>query len=218
MVTHPEGEPSRVEQHNHGSGAFVGRDNYGTINAIDKTTQAILEKLSQEAPALARLLRKALRDGVVSPDVVHALEYAARNINEDVANALLFAGRSINEDVAHSLRAAGDNINEDVARTLLKAGNKISEAREFTIRMERALEGFERISGTLSSLTRSHGRNSLIDQLNETVDSIRIHADRVEGVVTPPPAQIVVNWKPTFYAFVIGFLAGIALLAYLIQR
>ncbi|GLX02183.1 hypothetical protein [Microtetraspora sp. NBRC 16547] len=203
MVAHPEGEPSRVEQHNHGAGAFVGRDNYGTINAIDKTTQAILEKLSQEAPALARLLRKALRDGVVSPDVVHALEYAARNINEDVANALLFAGK---------------NINEDVARRLLDAGTKISEAREFAVRVERALEGFERISGTLGSLTQSYGRDSLIDQLNETVDSIRIHADRVEGVVTPPPVQIVVNWKPTFYAFVFGFLAGIALFTYLMQR
>lgn len=203
MVAHPEGEPSRVEQHNHGSGAFVGRDNYGTINTIDKTTQAILENLSQEAPALARLLRKALQDGVVSPDVVHALEYAARNINEDVANALLFAGR---------------NINEDVASMLLNAGTQISEAREFTIRTERALEEFERISATLGSLTQPYGRNSLITQLNEVVDNIGIHADRIEGVVTPPPAQIIVNWKPTFYAFVIGFVAGMTLLAYLMQR
>lgn len=198
-----EDESSRVEQHNHGPGTFIGRDNYGTINAIDKTTQAILKKLSQEAPALARLLRQALRDGVVSPDVVHALEYAARRINEDVANALLFAGR---------------NINGDVASMLMNAGIKISEACEFIFRMERTLEEFERISRALCSLAQSNARNSLIGQLNEVVDSIRIHADRIEGVVTPPPAQIVVNWKPTFYAFAIGFLCGMALLAYLMQR
>src|SRR5690242_2213708 len=91
---------SRIEQHNHGPGAFVGRDNYGTINTIDPTTRKILKKLSTEAPALAKLLQKALQDGVVSPDVVHALELAARNINEDVANALFLAGRNINEDIA----------------------------------------------------------------------------------------------------------------------
>ncbi|MFI7690736.1 hypothetical protein ACIBQ6_16820 [Nonomuraea sp. NPDC049655] len=218
MVAPPEGNPFPVEQHNHGSGTFIGRNNYGTINAIDPATQAILEKLSQQAPALARLLRKALRDGVVSPDVVSALEYAARNINEDVAHALLIAGKNINEDVAYSLRIAGDNINEDVARTLLNAGNKISGAREVATRMERTLDELARLAETLSSWTRSHGQNGLIEQLNKTVDTIRIHADRVEGVVTPPPAQIVVNWKPTFYAFAIGFLAGMALLAYLIQR
>ncbi|MET8864035.1 hypothetical protein ABZW11_13870 [Nonomuraea sp. NPDC004580] len=218
MVVPSEGNPSRIEQHNHGSGTFIGRNNYGTINAIDPATHAILEKLSKQAPALARLLRKALRDGVVSPDVVNALEYAARNINEDVAHALLIAGRNINEDVAYSLRVAGEHINGDVARTLLDAGREISGAHEVVARMERALVDFASVTETLRNLTGSHGRNSLIDRLNKAVDSIRIHADRVEGVVTPPPAQIVVNWKPTFYAFAIGFLAGMALLAYLIQR
>jgi hypothetical protein len=62
------------------------------------------------------LLRKALRDGFISPDVANALVLAARNINEDVADALLVAGRNINEDVADHLMIAGRNINEDVAR------------------------------------------------------------------------------------------------------
>ncbi|MEU6036946.1 hypothetical protein ABZ801_16215 [Actinomadura sp. NPDC047616] len=206
MTDHSGDEPSRFEQHNHGSGAFIGRDNYGTINAIDKTTQAILEKLSKEAPALARLLRKALQDGVVSPDVVHALEVAARNINEDVAHALWTAGR---------------NINEDVAITLLQAGTKISEAGNLdriATRMESALERFEAVSVALNSMSRPQGRNSLMGQLEDTVDSIRLHADRIEGVVTPPPAQVVVAWKPTFYAFIFGLVAGMILLALIVNR
>lgn len=205
-VTYPDEEPSRFEQHNHGPGTFVGRDNYGTINTIDKTTQAILKKLSKEAPALAQLLRKALQDGVVSPDVVYALELAARNINEDVAHALWIAGNNINEDVAYSLRVAGEKISE--------AGD-LSEA---AYRMERALERFEEVSGTLNNIVQPYGRDGLMNQLDKAVDSIRLHADRINGVVAPPPAQIVVDWKATFYAFIFGLVFGMALLAYAMHR
>ena len=83
------------EQHNYGAGTFIGRDNYGDVRyeMLDPKTKAVLAKLSKDAPDLAMLLRKALRDGVISPDVVAALESAVRNINQDVADALLIAGK-----------------------------------------------------------------------------------------------------------------------------
>jgi hypothetical protein len=189
MVANPDDESSRIEQHNHGPGAFVGGNNYGTINTIDKTTQAILKKLSSEAPALAQLLQKALQDGVVSPDVVRALEFAARNINEDVANALRIAGRNINEDVAWNLRSAGEKISG-------------------------ALERYERIADAFDSMVQPYGEDSLTSQLDKTVNSIRLHADRIESVFAPPPPQIITNWKATVYAFLIGLVVGVVALAY----
>jgi hypothetical protein len=205
MTTYPDGEPTSVEQHNHGSGSFVGRDNYGTINAIDDTTRAILKKLTKEAPALAQLLGKALQDGVVSPDVVRALEVAARNINEDVAHALWIAGKNINEDVAHDL---------------LTAGNRITDAGldRVATRIESASEQLQNVSASLNSVSQSYGRSSLLGRLDDTIDKIKLHADRIEGVVTPPPAQIVVAWKPTFYAFIFGFVAGLIVLAYIVRH
>lgn len=206
VTTYPDDEPLRFEQHNHGSGTFIGRDNYGTINAIDETTQAILKRLSKEAPALAQLLRKALHDGVISPDVAYALEVAARNINEDVAYALWIAGRNINEDVAYDLRVAGEKISDT------------AELSRIVTRIEESLEHFERISSTLNAMTHPYRQDSLANQLNRIIDNIKYQADRIDSTATPPPAQIVVNWKATIYAFVLGVIAGMALLAYSMPR
>ena len=124
------GDESYREQHNHGSGTFIGRDNFGNIRyeLLDPKTRIILAKLSTDAPSLAKLLTTALRDGVISPDAVAALESAVRNINEDVADSLRLAGQNINEDVAASLRLAGQNINEDVANKFLQAADTLSKA------------------------------------------------------------------------------------------
>jgi hypothetical protein len=84
--------------------------------------------------------------------------------------------------------------------------------------MEHALESFERVSGALDNMIQPYGRGGLMDQLNKTVDDIKLHADRIDGVVTPPPAQIVVDWKPTFYAFIFGLVAGMVLLAYVMHH
>ncbi|WP_433462718.1 hypothetical protein [Spirillospora sp. CA-128828] len=205
MGEHPDSKQPRIEQHNHGSGAFIARDNYGTINTIDATTKKILSKLSKEAPALAELLQKALQDGVVSSDVVFALEHAARSINEDVAHALLVAGNSINEDVASNLLHASRQINE--AEGLTQA----------ITRIEYALGEFERVATVLNGMTPPSGRNDLLSRLESTLRSIGDHADRIEGTVQPPPAQMVVNWKVTMWAFGVGFMLGVVLLAYAIN-
>ena len=91
-----EGPP---EQHNHGPGPLIGRDNYGDIRyeMFDPKTKTALAKLSKDAPGLAKLLTQALHDGIISPDVVAALESAVRNINEDVAGRMI-AGKNINEE------------------------------------------------------------------------------------------------------------------------
>jgi hypothetical protein len=198
------------EQHNHGSGPFIGRDNFGNIRyeLLDPKTKIVLAKLSTDAPALAKLLTTALRDGVISPDVVAALESAVRNINEDVASSLRLAGQNINEDVAWSLRRAGENINEDVADKLLRAANTLSEARRG---LDHAVEQVNYMGG---------GRN--LDHLIGLAGTITDAAERIESVVTPPPARIIVDWTARFKAFLwgagIGILTGAILIYYLIKR
>src|SRR5689334_6883016 len=140
------GDGNHRVQHNHGSGTFIGRDNFGVIRneQLDARTKAALAKLSRDAPELAGLLTRALRDGVISPDIVAALEMAVRHINEDVADALMLAGRNINEDVADALMLAGRNINEDVANSLLDAGQSINEDAD----------RLQQVARTLSEVTR----------------------------------------------------------------
>ena len=189
------------EQHNHGSGPFIGRDNYGSMRyeLLDPKTRIVLAKLSTDAPDLAKLLATALRDGVISPDIVAALESAVRNINEDVAESLMLAGRNINEDVAESLMFAGRNINEDVANKLLRAADTISQAM--------------------------HGLDQALPPWNHAVEQ----SDHLGGgsnfghmVVTPPSVKIIDNWKVKFKAFFwgtgVGFLTGVILIYYMIKR
>jgi hypothetical protein len=119
-------------QNNIGSGLFVGGDNHGFIkyHMVDAQTRAWLAKTAKVAPELARLLGKALSDGIISPDSVDALTMAAHNINADVADALMVAGTSINADVADSLSYAGRNINASVAESIRGSADKLAEERQ----------------------------------------------------------------------------------------
>lgn len=186
MTGYPDGKLSHVEQNNYG-GAFIGHNNYGTINTIDKTTKAILAKLAQDAPALADLLSKALQDGFVSPDVVYALQYAARNINEDVADALRTASRNINEDVAQDLLTVSRNIQQT-----LSPENRYLE--DMTTRIEEALRCFEDSSGTI------------VQNLGSNI---------VAALPRMPRSQTAVIWKRLLSWFIIGLFTGMAALAYL---
>jgi hypothetical protein len=65
---------------------------------------AVMEDLNRKAPELATLLRKALRDGFISPDAVIALNRAVEHLNEDTVQAFRFAAEHINEDTAISFQ------------------------------------------------------------------------------------------------------------------
>lgn len=187
------GKEGPLEQHNHGPGPLIGRDNYGDIRyeTLDPKTKAVLAKLSKDAPSLAGLLAKALRDGIISPDTVSALESAVRSINEDVASALVFAAQNINEDVAESLWHAGKNINQDVADKVFQAAEILSEA---THELDRAVV---RVNG-----------GSGLSQLTGLAGTITNAADRIENVFTPPPPEIIVNRMAAVKAFVFGVALG----------
>lgn len=182
-----------LEQHNHGAGPFIGRDNYGDIRyeALDSKTKAVLAKLSKDAPALAGLLTKALRDGIISPDTVAALESAVRSINEDVASALIFAAQNINEDVAGSLLHASKNINPDVADRIHRDTKTLTEV---TLELDNVV-------------ARLNGRSGL-NHLTGLASTITNAAERIEYVFTPPPPEIIVNRMAIFKAFVLGVALG----------
>ncbi|NSC22253.1 hypothetical protein FM076_14065 [Streptomyces albus subsp. chlorinus] len=130
-MTDIDDSPERrvTEQHNHGDGAFVGGDNHGEIHieALDEKTKALLEKISDDSPALAEMLEEALTEGLISSETATLLALAARSINEDVADTLLRAAQSINEDVAGLISRASRSINEDVAGLLTEASRSINE-------------------------------------------------------------------------------------------
>jgi hypothetical protein len=184
VASHP-GQRGPREQHNHGPGTFVGRDNYGPIEMVDTKTKAVLEKLSREAPALGRLLSNALRDGIISPDTVSALEFAARSINDDVANSLRIAGRNINEDVASSLRCAGENISA-ASKTLAESAIK-----------------FENI---VARLDDSYGTR-LVDHLDTIAQDEGSEAERIQRVFTLPP-RTGIYWRTKARVFVRGVITG----------
>ena len=134
-----EGEPT-YRQTNNGPGTFIGGNNYGTVQTLDAKTKAVLNKLSVEAPDLAKLLSKALKDGLISPDIASALEMTARNINWDVAEALYTAGRNINSDVADNLHFAGKSINPEVADRMHSAAGRFEEVVNQLERVEVAAQ------------------------------------------------------------------------------
>ena len=187
------------QQNNYGPGPFIGGDMRGDIRfeALDPKTKTVLAKLSKDAPDLAKLLRKALRDGVISPDVVAALQSAVQNINEDVASALMFAAQNINEDVANSLWYAGKNINADVANQISQAAETLGEARR-------------ELDYTLRSLNKTvnevNGRSGLghSTRLTGTIDD---SAEPVEYAFTPSIPKIGI-WKVRVKAFILGVAIG----------
>ena len=114
------------EQHNYGSGLMAGRDI--NIKTISKEAENLLSKLAKDAPELADLLRTALDEGVIKPDIAIQLASAARSINEDVAHQLYSASRYLNEDVANSLRYTANLLNEDVASSLHDSAEHINDS------------------------------------------------------------------------------------------
>lgn len=58
------------------------------VPTVDAKTKALLAAMSEWAPALGGLLDRALRDGAISPDTVHALERAAWSLNADIAGQI----------------------------------------------------------------------------------------------------------------------------------
>jgi len=225
-----------VEQHNHGSGAFVGGDNHGEIRVemLDGKTKAYLRQMSKDAPGLARLLRKALREGTISPDVADALVMAARNINEDVAHALWDASRSINPDVAHLLSDASSNINEGVALRVSQAAEDLAavtkrlnpdDFSKVITRFEDGLVAMEHLTRNIAELQnltreidqlqnpdRPFGR---IEQMGTVLSSV---AERIEATVTPPPPRLIVDRKAQLRAFVWGLAIGMVFIFYLWHR
>lgn len=61
----PEPERHITEQHNHGDGAFVGRDNHGEIRieAVDAKTKALLRKISKDSPPWPSCLKRLWTTG-----------------------------------------------------------------------------------------------------------------------------------------------------------
>jgi len=144
------GQDGPSEQHNYGSGTFIGRDNYAPIRyeLLDPRTKSTLAKLSRAAPELAGILKRALTEGIISPDAVIALQLAVHNINMDVAEALLMAGRNINQDVADVLMAAGHNINEEVAERFDQVRTGLNDTAGD---LERILQSLQEIAGRVDS-------------------------------------------------------------------
>lgn len=163
--SHFGGEPT-YRQTNNGPGTFIGGNNYGTVQTLDTKTKAVLDKLSVEAPGLAKLLRKALKDGLISPDIASALEMTARNINWDVAEALYTAGRNINSDVAEHLHFAGRCINPEVADRMHSAAG----------RFEEVVKQLERVEGAAQNITYA------AQQVNEIEDAATALADAAQNV------------------------------------
>lgn len=199
------------EQHNHGSGTLIGRDNYGSIEVMDPKTKALLEKMTKQAPALGRLLNKALQDGMISPDTVATLERAAWSINEDVVNTLAIATRNLNEDVANSLHAAADKIDSDAIRRIENAASTIDNTAN---QINSAVSMLDNAAAQIAKVEFADD----IQQLNSISSVLAKQASRVKRVVTPPPPVEVTNRRAIIWAFFIGVVLGAALVAWAINR
>ncbi|PNG93450.1 hypothetical protein [Streptomyces malaysiensis] len=243
--TVPEPERQITEQHNHGDGAFVGGDNHGEIRieAVDAKTKVLLRKMSKDSPALARLLEKALNDGVISADTASSLAWAAHSINEDVAHTLWQAAQRINEDVAGLLTRASNSINEDVAGQVSHAADTFDKAsRQFDLdELNRILTRFEgtvnsrshddlsglvtRLEGSLTSLNqlardmdRLQNRDKPLGRIEEIGTALNGVAERIEATVTPPPPMILPDHRARAVAFFWGLGIGAASMIYLVNR
>jgi hypothetical protein len=239
-VGDPAPEREAREQHNHGSGPFIAGNNHGGIHfeMVDTKTKTLLTKMTKQSPTLARLLTRALNDGVISPDTAGSLARAARSINEDVAGQLGRAARNINEDVASQLGEAARNINQEVARSLTGAGENINptvakkladaaKSLSETVNqldfdhLRRLADRFDGVQGALTEATtrmdrlQSGGPFSRMGHITDALDSA---AQRMEHLVTPPPPKIIIDRKAQWYSFLWGAGAGAALVAYLLGR
>jgi Flp pilus assembly protein TadB len=198
------GQNEPRQQSFYGPGSFGG-DNHGTVNNVllDPKTKATLAKLSKDAPELADILKTALRDGIVSPDTVAALQSAVRHINDDVADRLWYAARNINEDVADRLWHAGQNINEEVANKFIRINDELNA----TVRnLEQNLNSMRATTAQPSSSPRSPKRSE--------PDPARIataNAARTAGVDMLHSSQSAENWR--FRLTLVCCSSGVGLLA-----
>ncbi|MEV5950370.1 hypothetical protein [Streptomyces sp. NPDC051993] len=225
------------EQHNHGPGTFIGGDHHGDIRneVVDPNTKALLVKMNKQNPALAKLLTKALRDGVISPDIARSLARAAHSINEDVAGLISRASRSINEDVASSLMYAGERINPAVANQLTQAAETLSQAaKELDLdELSRLVTGFEETNASMTNTAREMDRslsgmtggidrlgypNGPLGRLGTVTDALTDAADRIERTVTPPPPRLIINRQAQINAFFWGLGIGAMFVFFLWHR
>ncbi|MFH8723864.1 hypothetical protein [Streptomyces termitum] len=237
MDTSDSGQDSPREQHNHGSGTFIAGDNHGGIHfeMLDANTKALLAKMTEQSPPLARLLTRALEDGVISPDIVNSLASAARSINEDVAQQLGYAARNINEDVAGLLGYAARSINKDVAQSLAQTGEKINpvvaqqlsdaaytlskiDNRFDSTDLESVATRFEGLKDSLNEAVTRLDRLQNDNRLSHATGMLGDAAERMERLVTPPPPEIIVDRKAQFYSFLWGVGAGAIAALYLLNR
>ncbi|MET8964062.1 hypothetical protein ABZX69_32105 [Streptomyces sp. NPDC004074] len=211
------------EQHNHGPGAFVAGDNHGhigpRIEMLDAKTKAYLGRLSKDAPGLATLLRKALREGVISPDVADQLMLAARSINEDVAHSLQDASRRINWDVAALMSHAAEDLGKASARL------NPDEMSKVVSRFEDGLENLERLASSIGELRRlpreierlqdSDRPFGRIEQIGTVLSGV---AERIEATVIPPPPRLIVDTRAQLKWFAWGLAIGMVFMFYLWHR
>lgn len=129
------GQDEPRQQTFHGPGSFGG-DNKGIINnnvLLDPRTAAVMEDLNKKAPELATLLRKALRDGFISPEAVIALNRAVEHLNEDTAQAFRFAAERINEDTAISFQGVARDFgvaDQQLSARVIELNNASESLRE----------------------------------------------------------------------------------------
>jgi hypothetical protein len=101
------------------AGNFIG----DIIYELDPKSRATLAKLSEDAPALARLLEEAIRDGLISPDIVDGLRSA---LDEDVLHVLRMVGRHLSEENLVALQTAGAEINKAVTKDFDVVNDKLN--------------------------------------------------------------------------------------------
>jgi hypothetical protein len=124
------------------------------------------------------------------------------------------------------IHGAASSINEDVALMLSGAAREIKEGANTTERLVHSgtsmlQEAARQLDGTASALAEvqeAYTGNGVVHKLGKIADEIDYRADIIERNVAPPPAQIIVNWRPVLWAFVIGVIVGMAFLAVVTQR
>jgi hypothetical protein len=87
-----------------GIGDQVGRDKYVSVELMDSRTKALVEKLCETAPGFAKVIEKAVQDGIMSADDVATLNRVVDHLNEDTVMAFRYAAEHINEDTAMSFQ------------------------------------------------------------------------------------------------------------------
>ncbi|MET7820033.1 hypothetical protein [Micromonospora zamorensis] len=167
-------------QTNSGSGSIVNGHNFGRIETMDAKTKAVLEKLSSDAPDLALLLKRALRDGMISPDIAMSLGIAARNINEDVAQALWAASRKINHEVAEMLMAASRSINPEVASKISRAVDHLDGVPQRLEQITAEMKTVAHQVGELSGIVHAYGNfDGNISAIQEASENLAMAASQV---------------------------------------